>query len=159
MGDGRSADDGPVIHVGLAGQGNLGYQDGVVPDVAVVGDMDVRHHEDIIADFGEGLAGGGCSPVDGHAFTDIDPVADFDPGLLPVELEVLGNGADHGTRKDRAVFPHSDIRENDGIRKNLAAVADFDVFVDVCERSDLDVVAEFGFRTHACERMDFVHIE
>src|SRR5207249_11958532 len=71
----------------VAGHLDAVGEDDVVPDDAIVGDVDVRHDEAALAD--RGLARRGGAAVDRAVLADDRAVADLDPGLLALVLEIL----------------------------------------------------------------------
>ena len=154
---GAAAEDGPVGDLRFTSQGGMAHQDAVVPDFAVMGDMDIRHDERIAAHLCQELSAGLGTAVDGGALADGHPVTDFHPGDFALVFEVLWDGAHDRTGEYGAVAPHLHIGKDDGVRKEFAAVADFDMVVDEDVRTDFDVVAEFRVGTDRRERMDLIH--
>ena len=129
----------------------------MVADCTVMGDMDIRHYESIVADLGHAFAAGLGTTVDGSALTDSDTVADFDIGDFTVEFQVLRNSSDYSTREDFAVLAECYIFIDYSIRMNLAAVTDGNVIINESKRADFYVVAEFCLRADECKRMDVIH--
>jgi hypothetical protein len=129
----------------------------MVTETAVMGDMDIRHYEAIVTDFGSTFSAGFGSAVDGGALPDVDIVADFDIRNFSSELKVLRDGSYDSTRENRTILSHVDVAEDYGVRKNLAAVADDHVVIHVSIRSDFDVVAEYGFRADSCQWTNVIH--
>ena len=154
---GASAQDGPVLEFRLARQGDMAHEDAVAADAAVMGDMDIGHHERVAAHLRHELAAGLGAAVDGGALADGDPVPDLHPGDLAFILEVLRDGTHDRAGEYGAVAAHFHIGEDDGMREDMAAVADFDIRVDEGVGADFDVVSEFRVGAHGSERMDLIH--
>src|SRR5690606_22643361 len=85
----EAAQDRPVIDMDMACEGRAVRQDGVIADLAVMGDMHVRHDPVVIADSGGGTVLHGTA-TDTAELEDGVVVADLEPGRLPSPFLVLG---------------------------------------------------------------------
>ena len=145
-----AADDGPVVNVGLTGDTHVAHKYTVVTHAAIVRHVHVRHYKSVASDAGNPLAAGLGATVDGGALAYVHPVSYLHPGHLAVELEVLRDGAHHGSGEHIAVTSHFDIREDGGVRKYLAAGTDLYIVVDECVRTYLNVVRKAGAGMYCC---------
>jgi hypothetical protein len=84
----------------------------------------------VIANLRDALSAGLGSAVDGSALTDGDIVAYLDVGYLPVELEVLGDGADYGAGEYLTMLSYLDIGEYGCVGMYFGIVAYLDIGVD-----------------------------
>ena len=151
---GPAAQDRPVLDIRLPGQGHVAHQDTVAADVAVMGDMDIGHHQGVAVHLGHELAAGLRAAVDGGTLADGHPVTDLHVGDLAFEFQVLRDGADDRTGEHRAVLAHLDVGEDGGMRKDLAAVTDLDIVVDKGERTDFNAFPELRAGADDGQRMD-----
>src|SRR5690606_1054588 len=97
-----AAEDGPVIHDDMTGQGRVVDQDGVVADHAVVTDVHIGHQQVVVADARLATVLHGAA-VNGHAFTNDIVITDLQPGRLPLVLQIGGILADTGELKNAVV--------------------------------------------------------
>ena len=154
---GATADNGPVVHVGLAGNPYETHEDAVVPHPAVVRNMHIGHNQHVVSDLRHALSAGLRPAVDGGAFADGHPVSDFHPGHFPFELEVLGNGADHGTGEHGAVGSDFYIRIDRRVIEDPGSGTDFHIVVNEGIRSYFNVFCKFGSRMNGCQGMNLSH--
>ena len=103
---GKSPDDHPLADLDMPAQGGAVGEDGLVADDAVVGDMCVRHQQDVIAQPRDALIVGRAA-VDGTALAEDVAVADLQPRRLAGVLLVLRRAADGGERGDLIVRAHA----------------------------------------------------
>ena len=87
-----------IIDGYLAGELGAIADDDVVADDVVVGDVTPFHQQVARAD--DGLPLGGCAAVDGDILANLVVVADDGQRLLALELQVLRDGADDGSREE-----------------------------------------------------------
>ncbi len=119
-------------------------------------DVGVGHEQIVAADPGHATPLGGTA-VDGAELPELVAVADLQPHLLAVELEVLGIEADGRLGVD-AVLPADPRRAIDlGARSDLGAVADLDARSDHREGTHSDALAEPGGGIDHGQGMDQGH--
>jgi hypothetical protein len=121
-------------------------QDHAVADVAIVREVHVRHDEARLAH--RRAIGLGRAAVDVRVLADRRVVADLDPGLLALELEVLRVAAEDRADADlhAAAEPHVALERR--ACGDHGAVADGAVLADQRPGADLDVLAEHRARVH-----------
>ena len=100
-------------------------QNAVVADDAIVRNVHVGHEQAVATDAGFATVHGAA--VHGHALPNHGVVADYGNGLLTGELQVLGHGPDHGTRKYLAILPDAGTVHDGHVRPNPSAFPDFDI--------------------------------
>ena len=143
---GVGADRREVIDLDVPTERRAGPEDRLAADVAVVGDVHVRHEEIAIADRRAAAATGGASMNRHELAKDVAP-ADVERGRLALVLQVLRRQADrgkgielravadrrmaidHGRRADAAVSPEHDVGTNHRVRPDDGAAADLCVRV------------------------------
>ena len=115
----------------------------MVADDAVVSDVDVVHHQHVVADTGEHPAALGAA-MDGGELADAVVVADFQARGLAVILEVLRGGADRGELKDPVARADRGVAFDYRVGTDPGRGANPDLRADDRSRSDLDGGVEFG---------------
>ena len=125
-----TADDREVIDLYLTCQLRAVRHNDVVMQDAIMRDMAVRH--DQIVRSNDGFSFRSRTAMDGDELTQDTVIADDGPGLFAAELQVLGDTAD------------------DGIRKDMAIIAENHIIIYVCERIYRDVLADLSLRAHIC---------
>ena len=118
----QSRHDRPVLDGDVPGHLDRVGDDDIVSDVAVVGEVHVRHEETALP-HGR-LPGRRGSPVDGAVLPDHRRVAHFDPGVLAAVLQVLRVVAEHAAVPDPHAGADLDVALEHRVRGDLAALAD-----------------------------------
>jgi len=134
------ADDGAVLHRHVTGHLHRVRDDHVVADRTVVCDVHVRHQEAALAH--RRLPRGRRPPVDRAVLAQDGAIADLDPGLRPLVLEVLRVVADHGSVPDLHARAELRVALDHDVRCEHAAVTQRDPRTDDRVRADGHVVAE-----------------
>ena len=158
MHHGASAENRPVVDIGLAGNSHVTHEDAMLAHAAVMRDMDIRHNEGVVADLGNAFSAGLGAAVDSSALADGHVIANLDVCDFTVELEILGNCRNDCAGEDFAMLTYLRIRKDGCMGIYLGIITDFDVFVDKRIGPDLHVLTELGERTDACQRMYVCHI-
>src|SRR5688500_10415494 len=152
---GQPGEDRAVLHRHVTRQLRGVRDDHAVSDVAVVREVHVRHQEAPLPDGRLERLGGAA--IDRRVLADTGAVADLDPRLLALELQVLGVSAKH--RAD----PYDDVRAEPnvlfqhGTGLDRAPIADHAAVADDGVRADGHVVPELRPRRHDRGRMDSGH--
>ena len=103
MDGGEGADGGAIGHLDVAGQGGRVGEDGVVPHPAIVSHVGVGHEQVVGADLRDSAAQSGPR-LHGDVLPDHVAIADGEPGVLAVVLEVLGT-MPQGGKGEHVVVP------------------------------------------------------
>ena len=98
---------GPIFDRDVTAQGGRISKDHMVPDLAIVGDMSVSHHQRVAPDAGNAAALH-CPTVDGDELSDLAVVADFETRGLAGVSQVLRRHADRREGEDSVGTPPSD---------------------------------------------------
>ena len=125
-----TADDSEVIDLHFSCQLRAVRHNDVVMQDAIMRDMAVRH--DQIVGANDGFSFGSSTAMDGDELTEDTVISDDSPGLFAAELQVLGDTAD------------------DGIRKDMAIIAEDHIIINIGERIYRDVLADLSLRAHIC---------
>src|SRR5579859_3776980 len=115
----------------------------MVADDAVMGDVDVVHHQHAVADAGDHPAAFGAA-MDGGELADLVVVADFQPRGFTVVLEVLRSGAERGELKDPVARADRGGSFDNRVGTNLRLRPNPDLRADYRSRSDLGRGIQFG---------------
>jgi len=142
--DARHApDDGIILDMDMSGKVRRIGHDDVVAELAIVGDMAIRHDEIAVADHGHADVRR-CRAIDRNVFTDRIELAEDDLCDFALVLQVLGFAADRCKLVDAAAF--ADV----GVFLNHCMGADDAILPDVHERphigigTDLDAFLQEG---------------
>lgn len=96
----------------------------------------VRHDQVIIAD--DGCPFAGSAAVDSDALAKGVIIADDDGRFFAMELKVLRDSADDGSREDMVPAAHTDTGADDGVCVDDTVRSDGDIVLDDRVRSYLD---------------------
>src|SRR3954469_4600725 len=131
----EGADVGVVVHLDVPGQGGAVGEDDAAPHLAVVPDVSVGHEQAVAPHPGDAAALGRAA-VDGAELPEDVAVADLQPDVLALELQVLGIETDGGLGIDAVLAADAggavDLRPSSDLR----AGTDLDAGADHRERSD-----------------------
>jgi hypothetical protein len=120
--------------------------DHAVAHVTIVREVDVGHEEGALADRRfERLR---RAAVDRRILADARAVADLDPRLLALELEILRVASQHGADANRHVDAEPNVFLEYGPCLQRAAIAECAALADDRVGADRDVVAELRSRRH-----------
>src|SRR3970040_2207344 len=95
----------------------------VAADLAVVGEMDIRHEPVVVADPRHANVLRGPA-IEGAELADGVAVADFPPRRRPLVLLVLGNLADGGELEDAVALADARVAGHHGMRADPAPRSD-----------------------------------
>ena len=124
--------------------------DDMVPDRAVMRDMDHRHQHAILADAGDPAAGNGTS-VDRAVLPHQSAGTDFTPRRLTLVFEVLRRQTHGAEREQLRVLADARVTLDDDVRDQFRAGLENHVWTDGAERSDLNPGSEFRpMRDNGC---------
>src|SRR5258706_1566089 len=121
----EGADVGVVVDLDVPGQGGVVGEDDTAPQLAVVADVGVGHVDALPPHAGDAAALGGAA-VDGAELAEDVAVADLQPDLLALELQVLRIEADGGVGIDPVLATDASRAIDLGPGPDLRAVTDLD---------------------------------
>ena len=145
------------MDVRLSGQSGIAYDNAVIANLAVVGNVGVGHDERIASHAGYALSAGLRTPVDGGALADVHPVSNLHPAFFSLEFEVLRDGTHHGARKYGAVLSHFYVVQDGGSVHDVATVSNLHILINVGEGAHDNVVSQFGSGIYAGKGMNLIH--
>ena len=137
-----TADNGPVAHLDLARERNAVGDHAVAAHHVVVSDVDIGHQQVVAAH--HRLAARRRSAGDGHALADVVVIADLGGRILSLELQILRQAGDRGSRMDLAPLADARTVIDNGPGADPAVVADDDVARHVSKRLYGHVPADLG---------------
>ena len=135
------ADVGEVLDRHVAAERRRVAEDGVVADVAVVGDVDVGHEDVAIADRRHAAAAARAA-VDRHELAEDVAPADHEARLLAAKLQVLRNQPDRRERVDLRIVADLGPAVDDRRGADPAVRADAHVGADRRVRADRRALAD-----------------
>jgi hypothetical protein len=139
----KPADDGEVLNVDVSGKVCRVGHDDVIAQLAVMGDMAVRHQQVVIADDGDADVGAG-RPINRNVFPDRVMIADNDPRLLASELEILGGAAERCELRDSAFLTDIGMGFDDYVGADTGIFPDRYIGTDNRIRPDFNPFGERG---------------
>ena len=122
----------------------------MIPDLHIMGDMNVGHDETITAHTSHHAICGGA--VDCDTLADACPISDFDRGGLAVVFQVLGIGSNNAARKKLAIAASFGVPEQCRMWTNPRPFTDMDVWAYVGEGINGDSRTDVGGRIHMRQR-------
>jgi len=142
-----------VLHGDVAPQGGGVGHDDPVAHLAVMGHVAVRHEEVAVADASDAAAGG-RAPVHGGEFPDGVVIPDEEPGLFPLELQVLGNLPQDRELEDAAAAADAGKIPDNHMGADLGVGSDGDPALDDAVRAHAHLRAQLGRGIHDGGGMD-----
>src|SRR5262249_34327954 len=115
-----------------------------VANVAIMREVHVRHDEAALADARLERRRGAA--IDGRVLAHRTALADFDEGLLTLELEILRIAAEDRTAADADAWPEVHVALEDRTERERAAIADDAAVADVRVGSDADPLTDLRLR-------------
>lgn len=120
---------GIVTDRDVTGQSRRISKDDVVPEVAIVGDMNIGHEIIVVFDRGD-PATMFSSAMHRNKFPEDIMVSDFQGGGSPAVLQVLGGMTDGGEGKKSAMRPNLRGAFHRDVSSDLGEIANGNVFAD-----------------------------